>query len=278
MKLPLALFFRAMLVDMAFLMFPTVADALSAERSVFNSPPIGPNSGNPSVLVVGGGPVGLAAALTLSRPPHNCQVTVLEKSNEATSQSTYDPTRAYLYNINPRGLVWFDRMEEQYRRINPNLESPLSKLTARGYAPQNGMPTFAIVPSDIDQPIKMQGVTPISSEANVTTVPRKNYWIPRHFMVQALEEMCLEFDKASLATRSRRVESSSTCTCTCTSSGSITLLLDKCITSLSSKRSDDKVQVHCEDGTSYTANLVREYGIDFLWCRDGMGGILWAAY
>jgi hypothetical protein len=45
------------------------------------------------VVIVGGGPVGLATALTLSYPPHSCHVTVLERTTGETAVSTYDPSR-----------------------------------------------------------------------------------------------------------------------------------------------------------------------------------------
>jgi pyruvate/2-oxoglutarate dehydrogenase complex dihydrolipoamide dehydrogenase (E3) component len=54
------------------------------------------NAAPRTAVVVGGGPVGLAAALTLSNPPHSLNVTVLEQSTIDSSVSKYDPTRAYL--------------------------------------------------------------------------------------------------------------------------------------------------------------------------------------
>lgn len=65
-------------------------------------------------VIIGGGPVGLACALTLSNPPHCYNVTVLEK---AETVSTYDPTKAYLYNVNPRGLAMLDKFPTAIEKI-----------------------------------------------------------------------------------------------------------------------------------------------------------------
>eukprot|EP00956_Cyclotella_meneghiniana_P024896 scaffold50774_cov22-Cyclotella_meneghiniana.AAC.2 len=53
-------------------------------------------------VVVGCGPVGVAASLVLASK-HNYDVTLLDSSPSSTSQSQYDPTKAFLYNVNSRG-------------------------------------------------------------------------------------------------------------------------------------------------------------------------------
>jgi len=57
-------------------------------------------------VIVGGGPVGLAAALTLSNSPHCYNFIVLEKTSGQESVARYDPSRAYLYNVNALGQEW----------------------------------------------------------------------------------------------------------------------------------------------------------------------------
>ena len=49
--------------------------------------------------------MGLAAALTLSNPPHFFNVTVLEKTTDEEFVALYDPGKAYLYNVNPVRMI-----------------------------------------------------------------------------------------------------------------------------------------------------------------------------
>ena len=68
------------------------------------------------VVIVGGGPVGLATALTLSQPPHNCRVCVIESN---TMVNYYDPTKAFVYGLNARG--------QEFTRLFPRLHDKLKE-------------------------------------------------------------------------------------------------------------------------------------------------------
>ena len=131
-----------------------------------------------TAVIVGGGPVGLATALTLSNSPHFYNVTILEKT--ASLSTSFDPSRAYLYNINGRGLQWID----QFPLVRHQLE-------ARASAPASGMGQICFIPSDPDQPIP--AVEEASTVRKVAPMKmRRSFWIPRHQMVQLLQECCLE--------------------------------------------------------------------------------------
>jgi len=53
-------------------------------------------------VVVGAGPAGLATALMLQQK-HDYQVTILESSKSKSDFLSFDPSRAYFYNINGKG-------------------------------------------------------------------------------------------------------------------------------------------------------------------------------
>jgi len=116
-------------------------------------------------VIVGGGPAGLAAALVLSESDVFDEVTVLERD----TASSYDPTRAYFYNINRRG----QRFTDQFN-IN---------LSHAGV----GVTEFAkyTVPAD---PKEVFDDTPFMRE--MSDEEKRNmgtmYWIPRHELVQLL--------------------------------------------------------------------------------------------
>ena len=68
---------------------------------------------NEKAIVIGGGPVGLATALTLADEPHCFDVTLFE----AATPTAYDPTKAYLYNVNERGLRFTKRYDFLQKRL-----------------------------------------------------------------------------------------------------------------------------------------------------------------
>ncbi|CAB9517697.1 Kynurenine 3-monooxygenase [Seminavis robusta] len=165
-----------------------------------------------SAVIVGGGPVGLATALTLSNPPHSYDVTVLEQA----SVEQYDPTKAYLYNVNPRGQVW---MKEHF-------PGALAKLQARGS--QGSMSRITIVPADPQTPIpqiktldrydttknnpQQDGEAEEAEVEQSSSVALKddkvdtrNYWIPRHSMICLLEDEIKEQEAARMASSTKQV-------------------------------------------------------------------------
>jgi len=151
-------------------------------------------------VIVGGGPVGLATAITLSNPPHSYDVTILEQQ---ASVEQYDPTKAYLYNVNPRGQKWM-------KEYSP---SALEKLKERGSL--GSMSRITIVPADPNTPIPARKHlaaydtkknNPADNDNNAATVEmqettttqeeeskeeeldKRSFWIPRHSMICLLED------------------------------------------------------------------------------------------
>ena len=160
-----------------------------------------------SAVIVGGGPVGLATALTLSNPPHSYDVTVVEQA----SVEQYDPTKAYLYNVNPRGQVW----------MKENFPSALAKLQVRGS--QGSMSRITIVPANPQKPIpEIKTLAPFDTKKNNPRVQgeqevqvvnlqddqvdTRNYWIPRHSMICLLEDEIKEQQAARQDSSEKQLE------------------------------------------------------------------------
>jgi len=142
------------------------------------------NDEKKSAIVVGGGPVGLATAMTLASEPHCYNVKIMEATTGDAAAATYDATKAYLYNVNLRGQRW--------TRTFPEVQA---KLHERGVPVGPTAPSgIMIVPSDPSTelpPFKATGVggAPKPGEKPLVEEDGKNtYWIPRHAMVQLLLE------------------------------------------------------------------------------------------
>lgn len=170
--------------------------ALTAcSSSVTNALSIAAAALKPKAIVVGAGPVGVAAALTLSSAPHSYDVTLLESAPEVSSQ--YDPSKAFLYNVNLRGQALASKF--------PSLQA---KLAERG-VPSGGFGgvDFMVVPADPNKPLPKKkdkvagGVDnkqekkekgPSSDKDKKKDEPKPSYWIPRHAMVQLMLECVQE--------------------------------------------------------------------------------------
>jgi 2-polyprenyl-6-methoxyphenol hydroxylase-like FAD-dependent oxidoreductase len=145
-------------------------------------------------------------------------VIVLEKTEGNTSIAGYNPSRSYLYNVNPRGLVWFNQPENHLA---------LEKLKERGYEPPNGISSFVVVPADPSTAIPPVRQVKISSSVELKA--STNYWIPRHQMVGLLQECC--------------------------ASANVNVNMGKNVVVLSSLE-DGRYRVQCTDGSCYEASLV----------------------
>jgi kynurenine 3-monooxygenase len=150
-------------------------------------------------VVIGGGPAGLSAALVLAKH-HGFNVTLLEAASE-TDIASYDRSRAYLYNVNPRGQVLTKRF--------PFLQNGLKD---RGV----GVTQFArlTVPADPNEIFTNEPFSrPITEEEKDKS--GMLYWIPRHEFVKlyldaiAAEdriEICYGMDCSNIKPSSEGIE------------------------------------------------------------------------
>ncbi|KAL7554468.1 hypothetical protein ACHAWF_017924 [Thalassiosira exigua] len=186
------------------LLLPLALTLSAAPPAASLALPVPPGAAPPPQLrravVVGAGPVGIAAALTLASSPHNCSVTLLESSPASSAQTEYDPTKAFLYNVNLRGQAFtkqFPRLHEGLveRSVpsggfggsqltivpaDPEVEIPLKQDTLRYSGKKDGKKgEDDNAEEDGDE---MKGS--MQSEKAVGV----GYWIPRHEMVKLMAE------------------------------------------------------------------------------------------
>ena len=135
-------------------------------------------------VVVGGGPAGLAAAITLASEPHAYKVTVIETFPEDATR-TYDASKAYLYNLNPRGQK-FTR-SERFSRIQELVEEKsVSQVGLR-------FKSFTLIPGDTETKLEPYVLDPGTKDL----ITKKTHWIPRHEMINVLQDAIRESDCAS---------------------------------------------------------------------------------
>eukprot|EP00986_Skeletonema_menzelii_P009517 scaffold4349_cov150-Skeletonema_menzelii.AAC.3 len=201
-------------------------------------------------IVVGSGPVGVAASLILANR-HNYDVTLLESSPASSTQTSYDPTKAFLYNVNERG--------QRLTKLFPNMHQ---RMVERSVASMGfGGTKLTIVPADPEKTIPEQKVNvPAAAEDDTDSTNQRSmpsgekagnvgFWIPRHEMVKLMVE---EIDEQN----------------TNGEGGKITLCTGmECVSVLPSTKNNGKdtasVVVTAKDAssstqetTTYTANLV----------------------
>lgn len=182
--------------------------APSTSLHATSSPATATASTKKKAVVVGAGPVGIAAALTLASAPHNYDVCLLESSPQSTSQEKYDPTKAFLYNVNLRGQA-----------LTKQFPSMQRKLVERGVESGGfGGVALTIVPADPNVPIpkREDGATSGGGSSREAKMEVKgemgkkkkkekgegeeedqepSYWIPRHEMVQLMLEVLEEHEE-----------------------------------------------------------------------------------
>ena len=171
----------------------------------------------------------------------------------------YDASKAYLYNVNPRGLEWCAKF--------PN--TVLDKLFERGSL-STGMSKFIAVPADPSVPIPSDGKVGIgrTDEAaeSAKLDPKHNLddcsiWIPRHLMVELLVEACNEQEEQRLQQQAAAAAASVGPIHTFFGKHFATVEPHPLVETLSSSASSDgascrPLMVKCTDGSTYEADLV----------------------
>ena len=139
-----------------------------------------------TAIVVGAGPAGLAAAIMLSRPPHNYDVTILESSKskeEFLGSAQNDPTKAYYYNINGRGQTF----TKLYPKLQHDLENLGVGVTKFGFYKVPGNPK-----ERFDENAKF--ITRSLSKEKQQQIGIM-YWIPRHLFIKLLHDYAIDVNE-----------------------------------------------------------------------------------
>lgn len=126
----------------------------------------------PAAIVVGGGPAGLATALMLAKH-HGYSVTLIESAGSKQQHLEFDPSRAYLYNINGRG----QRLSRRFPELQAKLESKGVGITKfeRITVPADPKEIF-----DPHQPWSRGMSQDVLDKMGIL------YWIPRYLMLDIM--------------------------------------------------------------------------------------------
>ena len=149
------------------------AAKLQANDAILNDQQHQDRSQPNQAIVVGGGPVGLASALILAHQGFN--VSVFESST-AQEMKQFDPSKAYLYNVNKRG--------QAFTTMFPMVHE---KLVQRSISSNDAV--FVMAPADMTKNI---------TKGNLPTSNDVSYWIPRHEMSLLLWEAVDEHNQIRL--------------------------------------------------------------------------------
>ena len=139
------------------------------------------------VCIVGGGPVGLATAIALSRPPHNYNCIVFE-SNPTVTQ--FNPRKGFLYNVNRRGREFttkYPTLDSELRNngvIGDRTKSVVVPGDPKEPLPQNALDADKELETDKYSLLRNELMKNSSKGGGALT----SIWLKRHDMTRVLQE------------------------------------------------------------------------------------------
>mmetsp|Transcript_8928 Transcript_8928/g.10253 ORF Transcript_8928/g.10253 Transcript_8928/m.10253 type:complete len:644 (-) Transcript_8928:322-2253(-) len=208
-----------------------------------------------TAVVVGGGPVGLAAALTLADAPHRYDVTVYESLN-FEEYSAFDPAKAYLYLINERGQKFTRKHTALHEKLRALSVPSTSGFVAVPAYPK-AIPEPKVFSADPNNKKKAsddsgRGTGQIGNEI----AEEPSYWIPRHVFTNMLYETVQEYEQ-------KRIQSASLLL------GSITCCFGKKCIGVIPSEDESTIVVHTE-GNEETTTIASSKHATLVVAGDGM--------